>query len=147
MDEYCMAKRMLMEVVSKGQVWGRLRLGWMNGAKVALGSTGITVEAMLQCTKDRNEWSALVLMLCNWLNFTYPFLLGPVFFWTILPCSGGYHLERGGMLLHGAVGVNSKNGTTTENQGTAAQVSSIWNKGCMLDDCVCVIWFDRTTRP
>ena len=41
----------------------------------------------------------------------------PVFFRTSLPCSGGYHLERGGMPLHDAVGVNCKKGTTTENQG------------------------------
>ena len=27
-----------------------------------------------------------------------------VFFWTALPCSGGYHMERGGMPLHDAVG-------------------------------------------
>ena len=29
------------------------------------------------------------------MSFTPPFLLGPVFFNTALPCSGGYHLERG----------------------------------------------------
>ena len=46
-----------------------------------------------------------------------PFLLGPVFFRTALPCSGGYHLERCGMLLHDMVGINCKKGTTTENQG------------------------------
>ena len=34
------------------------------------------------------------------MSFTLPFLLGPVFFQTVLPCCGGYHLERGGMLLH-----------------------------------------------
>ena len=36
---------------------------------------------------------------------------------TALPCSGGYHLERSGMSLHDAVGLNCKNGATTENQG------------------------------
>ena len=46
-----------------------------------------------------------------------PFLLGPVFFRTALPCSGGYHLERGGMPLHDEVGINCKKGATTENQG------------------------------
>ena len=40
-----------------------------------------------------------------------------LFFQTTLPCSGGYHLERGGMSLEDAVGVNSKKLTTTENQG------------------------------
>ena len=32
------------------------------------------------------------------------------------PVSGGDHLERGGMSLHDAVGINCKMGTTTENQ-------------------------------
>ena len=36
---------------------------------------------------------------------------------TALPCSGGYHLERGGMPLHDAVRINCKEGATTENQG------------------------------
>ena len=38
MDEYQMAKRMLMAGVSGGQVRGRPRLGWLDGAKVALGN-------------------------------------------------------------------------------------------------------------
>ena len=46
------------------------------------------------------------------------FLLGPVYFWTALLCSGGCHLERGGMPLHDAVGINCKKGTPTEYQGT-----------------------------
>ena len=51
------------------------------------------------------------------MSFTRPFLLGPVFFRTPLPCSGGYHLERGGMPLHDAVWINSIKGETTEYQG------------------------------
>ena len=51
------------------------------------------------------------------MSLMRPFLLGPVFYWTALPCSGGYHLERSGMLLHDEVVINGKNGTTTENQG------------------------------
>ena len=47
--------------------------------------------------------------------------LGPVFFRTSLPCSGGYHLERGGMPLHDAVGVNCKKCASTENQGVRAK--------------------------
>ena len=50
------------------------------------------------------------------MSFTRPFLLGPVFFRTALPCPGGYHLERSGMQLHDAVGINCKKGATTENQ-------------------------------
>ena len=45
-------------------------------------------------------------------------LFGPLLFWTALPCSGGYHMERGGMQLHDAVRVNSKKGATTEKQGS-----------------------------
>ena len=51
------------------------------------------------------------------MSFTRPFLLGPVFFRTALPCSGDYHLERGGMSLHDAIEINCKKGATTEYQG------------------------------
>ena len=34
-----------------------------------------------------------------------PIFLGSVFFRIALPCSGDYHLERGGMKLHDAVGI------------------------------------------
>ena len=50
------------------------------------------------------------------MSFTRPVLLGLVFFRTALPCSGGYHLERGGMQLHDAVGINYKKGTTPDNE-------------------------------
>ena len=55
MDEYHMARRVLMVEVSGGQVCGRPRLGWMDGVKVALGSRGMTVEAAHQCPKDQKE--------------------------------------------------------------------------------------------
>ena len=45
MDEYRMARRVLMAEVSEGWVRGRPRLGWMDGVKVALGNRGMTVEA------------------------------------------------------------------------------------------------------
>ena len=51
------------------------------------------------------------------MSFARPFLLGPLFFWTALPRSGGYHLERGAMPLFDVVGINFKNGATTEYQG------------------------------
>ena len=51
------------------------------------------------------------------MSFTWPFLFGPVFFRTALSCSGGYHMERGGMPLHDAVGINCEKGATTEYQG------------------------------
>ena len=59
--------------------------------------------------------------ICNLMSFTRPLLLGPVFFRAAFPCSGGYHLERGGMPLHDAVGINCKKGATTENQGAGGK--------------------------
>ena len=52
MDEYRMARRVLMAEVSEGRVRGKPRLGWMYGLKVALGNRGMTVEAARQCAKD-----------------------------------------------------------------------------------------------
>ena len=57
-----MARRVLMAKVSGGQVRRRLRLGRMDGVKVALGNRGMTVEAARQCTKDWKAWRALVHM-------------------------------------------------------------------------------------
>ena len=62
MDEYRIARMVLMAEVSGGWVRGRPRLGRMNGVKVALGNRGITVEAARPCAKDRKEWRALVHM-------------------------------------------------------------------------------------
>ena len=53
MDEYRMARRVLMAEVNGGRVRGRPRLAWMDGVKVALGNRGITFEAARQCAKDR----------------------------------------------------------------------------------------------
>ena len=60
MEDYRMARRVLMAEVSGGPVRGRPRLGWMDGVKVALGNRGMTVEAARQCAKDRKAWRALV---------------------------------------------------------------------------------------
>ena len=71
------------------------------------------------------------------MSFTRPSLLGTVFFRTALPRFGGYHLERGGMPLHDAVGINCEKGQLLKIK---AQVSSIWAKGCILMIvCVCVL--------
>ena len=45
MDEYYMARKVLMAKVSGDQVQGRPRLGWMDGVKVALGNRVMVVEA------------------------------------------------------------------------------------------------------
>ena len=60
MDEYRMARRVLMAEENEGRVRGTQRFGWMNGVKVALGNRGMTVEAARQCAKYRKEWRALV---------------------------------------------------------------------------------------
>ena len=62
MDEYHMARRVLMAEVTFGAGRGRPRLGWMDGVKVALGNGEITVEVARQCAKDMKEWRALVHM-------------------------------------------------------------------------------------
>ena len=51
-----------MADVSGWWVRGRLRLGWMDGVKMTLGSRGMTVEASRQCAKDWKEWRALLHM-------------------------------------------------------------------------------------
>ena len=45
MDEYRMARRVLMAEVRVGRVRGRPRLGWMDCVKVAFGNREMTVEA------------------------------------------------------------------------------------------------------
>ena len=60
--EYRMTRRVLLVEVSGGRVREKPRLGWMDGVKVALGNSGMTVEAARQCAKDRKEWRALVHM-------------------------------------------------------------------------------------
>ena len=45
MDDYPMARRVLMAEANWGRVRGRPRLGWMDGVKVALSNRGMMVEA------------------------------------------------------------------------------------------------------
>ena len=52
MDEYRMARRMLMAEGSGERVRGRPRLSWMDGVKVALGNIGMTVEAARKIGKS-----------------------------------------------------------------------------------------------
>ena len=44
MDEYRIARRVLMAEVSGGRIRGRPRLGWMDGVKVTLGNRGMTMR-------------------------------------------------------------------------------------------------------
>ena len=60
MNEYRMARRVLMAEVSGGLKETEVRLDrW---CEMALGNRGMTVEAARQCAKDRKEWRALVHM-------------------------------------------------------------------------------------
>ena len=59
--------------------------------------------AARQCSKDRKSVESWYI--CKLISFMQPFLLSPAFFWTALPCSGGYHLERGWMPLHEEIGI------------------------------------------
>ena len=56
MDEYRMARRVLMAEVSGGRVRGIPRLGWKDGVNVAFGNRGTTMEAAGQSAKDWKEW-------------------------------------------------------------------------------------------
>ena len=49
MDEYRMARKVLMAEVSGGRVRGRPRLSCMNGVMVAMGNRRMTAEAARQC--------------------------------------------------------------------------------------------------
>ena len=54
-----MARRVMMAEVRRERVRWTPRLGWMDGVKMTLGNSGMTVEAARQCAK---EWRALVHM-------------------------------------------------------------------------------------
>ena len=56
MDEYRMARRVLMADVSEGRVGGRPRLGWLDGVRVAFGNRGMTVEAARKMGKSGEPW-------------------------------------------------------------------------------------------
>ena len=56
MDEYRMARFVLMAEVSGGRVRGRPRLGWMDGVNVTLGIRGMTVENARKIGKSGEPW-------------------------------------------------------------------------------------------
>ena len=51
-DEYRMDRRVLTAEVSRERVRGRPRLGWMDDVKMALGNTGMTMEAAAKDWKE-----------------------------------------------------------------------------------------------
>ena len=68
MDEYRKARRVLRAQVSGGRARGYPELsrglvprqGWMDGVKVALGNTGILVEAVRNIGKSGRPWCIYV---------------------------------------------------------------------------------------
>ena len=62
MEDYRMARMVLMAEVSGGRVRSRPKLGWMDGVKVALDTRGMTVEVARHCQKDTKERRVLVQM-------------------------------------------------------------------------------------
>ena len=91
-DEYRMARKVLMAEVSGGRVRGRpeVRLyGWCEGGLVQQRNDGGCCASMSKRSERVKNPSKYVTM-----NFMRPFLLGPLFFRTALPCSGDYRLER-----------------------------------------------------
>ena len=114
MDEYSMAKRVLMEVVSG--VWEQ-RLGWMIGVNVTSGSRGMTIEGARQKLWRSGQPGEYV---DDWVSCGQ-FCTLPVFFRTPPRALVAYNQERGGMLLHDTVGMNCQKGATTEYQDAGAK--------------------------
>ena len=56
MDECRMARSVLLAEVNGRRVRRRPRLGWMDGVKVALGNSGMTVEAARTTGKSGEPW-------------------------------------------------------------------------------------------
>ena len=56
MDDYRMARRVLMAEVGGERVRGRPRLYWMDGVKVALGNRGMTMDAARKIGKSGEPW-------------------------------------------------------------------------------------------
>ena len=54
-EAYRIMKWLLMDEVSEGRVRGRPKLGWKVSVTMALGSSGMTMEATRQCAADRKE--------------------------------------------------------------------------------------------
>ena len=51
-----MARMMLMAIVIEVRLWGRPRLGWIDGVKVALGNRGMTMNAARKIGRSGEPW-------------------------------------------------------------------------------------------
>ena len=103
------------------------KLNWVDCVKVTLGNRGMTVEAARLCSSG--AYVTEQFSRCNFCMVLFSF--GPpsralmVITWRGLGCR---YIMRLGQTVKRAQLLKIK-----------AQVSSIWAKGCMLDDCVRVI--------
>ena len=84
--------------------------------------------------------------LCNWMSVTCSFCL--------VRCSFGLPTRALGVITCRGVGCHyilccwvKQKKLRAQLLKIKAQVSSIWAKGCMMDDCVWVIWLDMTIPP
>ena len=124
----------LMAEVSGGWVWGRPRLGWMDGVIVALNNRGSMVEAARQYAKDRREWRALVHM--QFIEFHLAIFAWPCVFSDHSPVLWWLSPGEGWDAVSWCM-------VRTYETKIKAHMSSIWAKGFMLDDCVCYLtWHD-----
>ena len=109
MDEYYMRRSVLMADVCGGRVRGRPKLGWMDEVKMSFCSSGEGCATMRERGEGAESPGAYVDFCMALRSF------GPPSHALV-----DYHLVRGGMQLHDAVGVNCKRGATTEIQGAYA---------------------------
>ena len=68
MDKYRMGRRVLMAEVNGARVRGRQRLGWIDGVKVALSNSGMTVEAARQCEKRSEGVESPSTCVTEWIS-------------------------------------------------------------------------------
>ena len=60
MDKECMAKVVMNSDVEENRCRDRLRFGWVDGIKRALGERGMSVEQSRQNALDRRRWESIV---------------------------------------------------------------------------------------
>ena len=83
--------------------------------------------------------------ICRWLSFTHRnFYLALCSFGLPSHALEDYHLQRGVMPLHDTVRVNGERAKLVKIKVEVLRVSA---KGCMVYNCLCVIWLDMTTAP
>ena len=125
-----MTSSVLMVEVTGGWVQGRPMLGWMDGMKVAWAAE------WWQWTMHKRVVSPGVYV-DDWHSCGYVCMV-PVFFWTALLLLWWFLTWREeGCHYMMWLGYTVKR---VQLLKVKAQVLSIWAKGCMVDNYVCIIW-------